>query len=68
LFPFAEVVALFVFRNKLGTTFVKDRMGAIYSGTNWQREWINCTFKPIMLFRRLLFIALPVMFYNYEFF
>lgn len=68
LFPLLEFIALFVIRDKLDDKNVKDFIGAIYKGTEYKNCWTCCLFKPIMLLRRLLFIGLPLAFYNYEFF
>ena len=67
-FPFIEVIAVFVYRKKLNEPFWKDKIGAIWAGSHFQRHWANGLVKPFALMRRVFFILLPYTFNGYLFF
>ena len=67
-FPFLECIAVFVLRNKLDDKYWSGLIGAIWKGSNYKKDWINGLVKPIMLIRRVLFIALPFTFNGYVYF
>ena len=67
IFPFVVCIWLHVNHNKIMNRSYKNKFEYMYKGIHNHRSKYSKFYWPISLFRRIIFIAIPTLFYDYPF-
>ena len=66
-YPLAVIIFLKVYRKRLDDPRIKDRLGQLYEGINVNVSSWALIYYPIFLFRRFLFVLIPVVYVDHAF-
>ena len=62
VYPFLVILILISFRERLNERKMKDKIESLYSDINLKRNVWTIYYYPIWIFRRILFIYIPIIF------
>ena len=60
VYPFVVCLVLFKFRDRLSEPSAKSKIGSMYEAINVKGDKNNVFHYPIFLFRRLIFVQIPI--------
>ena len=67
-YPYFVGGVLFYFRKRLEDEKVKDRIGEMYNDIHLRRNSLTIYNYPAFIGKRIAFILLPIVLYDYEYF